>query len=290
MMQLAHQDPPGAPPTASGAPVVTILRSARPLVCGILNVTPDSFSDGGRFFDHDRAAAHGACQGADLIDIGGESTRPGAEPPSVDEELDRVVPVVERLARVTALPLSVDTSRPEVMRAAVRAGASMINDVRALRAPGALDAAAELGVPVCLMHMQGEPATMQRSPHYGDVVAEVRSFLAERMSAAEAAGVPRDLMAVDPGFGFGKTLAHNVTLLAELGQFVTLGARLMVGLSRKGMIGALTSRPVEHRLAGSISAAVLAAQRGAHVLRVHDVGATRDALAVLAAVEQPRKG
>ena len=201
-----------------------------------------------------------------------------------------MVPVVERLARVTAVPLSVDTSRPEVMRAAVRAGASMINDVRALRAPGALDAAAELGVPVCLMHMQGEPATMQRSPHYGDVVAEVRSFLAERMSAAEAAGVRRDLMAVDPGFGFGKSLAHNVTLLAELGQFATLGARLMVGLSRKGMIGAITGRPVEQRLAGSISAAVLAAQRGAHVLRVHDVGATRDALAVLAAVEQPRKG
>jgi dihydropteroate synthase len=290
---VAHPNPVSASPSGRSVSAATILHSARPLVCGILNVTPDSFSDGGRFFDHDRAAAHGvdlACQGADLIDIGGESTRPGAQPPTVDEELDRVVPVVERLARVTGVPVSVDTSRPEVMRAAVRAGASMINDVRALRVPGALDAAAELRVPVCLMHMQGDPATMQRSPRYGDVVAEVRSFLAERMSAAEAAGVSRDLMAVDPGFGFGKSLAHNVTLLGELRQFATLGARLMVGLSRKGMIGAITGRPVEQRLAGSISAAVLAAQRGAHVLRVHDVGATRDALAVLAAVEQPRKG
>jgi dihydropteroate synthase len=290
---VAHPNPVSASPSGRSVSAATILHSARPLVCGILNVTPDSFSDGGRFFDHDRAVAHGvdlACQGADLIDIGGESTRPGAQPPTVDEELDRVVPVVERLARVTGVPVSVDTSRPEVMRAAVRAGASMINDVRALRVPGALDAAAELRVPVCLMHMQGDPATMQRSPRYGDVVAEVRSFLAERMSAAEAAGVSRDLMAVDPGFGFGKSLAHNVTLLGELRQFATLGARLMVGLSRKGMIGAITGRPVEQRLAGSISAAVLAAQRGAHVLRVHDVGATRDALAVLAAVEQPRKG
>jgi dihydropteroate synthase len=290
---VAHPNPVSASPSGRSASAATILHSARPLVCGILNVTPDSFSDGGRFFDHDRAVAHGvdlACQGADLIDIGGESTRPGAQPPTVDEELDRVVPVVERLARVTGVPVSVDTSRPEVMRAAVRAGASMINDVRALRVPGALDAAAELRVPVCLMHMQGDPVTMQRSPRYGDVVAEVRSFLAERMSAAEAAGVSRDLMAVDPGFGFGKTLAHNVTLFHELREFTTLGARLMVGLSRKGMIGAITGRPVEQRLAGSISAAVLALQRGAHVLRVHDVGATRDALAVLGAVEQPRKG
>ena len=292
-MPLAHPNPMSAPPSGRSASAATILRSARPLVCGILNVTPDSFSDGGRFFDHDRAAAHGvdlARQGADLIDVGGESTRPGAQPPTVDEELDRVVPVVERLARVTGVPLSVDTSRPEVMRAAVRAGASMINDVRALRVPGALDAAAELRVPVCLMHMQGEPATMQRSPRYGDVVAEVRSFLAERMSAAKAVGVSSDMMVVDPGFGFGKTLAHNVALFHELREFTTLGARLMVGVSRKGMVGALTGRPVEQRLAGSISAAVLAVQRGADLLRVHDVGATRDALAVLAAVEKPQEG
>jgi dihydropteroate synthase len=176
------------------------------------------------------------------------------------------------------------------MREAVRAGASMINDVRALRLPGALSTAAGLGVPVCLMHMQSEPATMQRSPHYRDVVAEVRAFLAERLAAAEAAGVDRDLLVVDPGFGFGKTLAHNVALLAELRQFTTLGARLMVGLSRKGMIGTLTGRPVEQRLAGSLSAAVLAVQRGARLLRVHDVAATRDAVAVLAAVEESGEG
>ncbi len=267
-------------------------RDSRPLVCGILNVTPDSFSDGGRFLEPDRAVAHGldlVGQGADLLDVGGESTRPGADPLSVDEELERVVPVVERLVRLTDVPLSVDTSRPEVMREAVRAGARVINDVRALRTPGALVAAAQLGVPVCLMHVQGEPRTMQLAPRYGNVVAEVRSFLAERMSAAEAAGVSRDLMVVDPGFGFGKTLAHNVALLAELRQLTTLGARLMVGLSRKGMIGAITGRPVERRLAGSVSAAVLAAQRGADLLRVHDVAATRDALAVLAAVEKPRE-
>jgi dihydropteroate synthase len=201
-----------------------------------------------------------------------------------------VIPVIERLVRVTGVPVSIDTSRPEVMRAGVRAGASMINDVRALGLPGALASAADLGVPVCLMHMQGDPATMQRSPCYRDVVAEVRAFLAERISAAEAAGVSRDLMTVDPGFGFGKTLAHNVTLLDELRQFTTLGARLMVGVSRKGMIGALTGRPVEQRLAGSVAAAVLAVQRGARLLRVHDVAATCDALAVLAAVDNPREG
>jgi dihydropteroate synthase len=290
---VAHPNPVCASPSGSSGSAATILHSARPLVCGILNVTPDSFSDGGRFFDHDRAVAHGvdlARQGADLIDIGGESTRPGAQPPTVDEELDRVIPVIERLLRVTGVPVSIDTSRPEVMRAAVRAGASMINDVRALGLPGALASAADLGVPVCLMHMQGDPATMQRSPRYGDVVAEVRAFLAERISAAEAAGLSGDLLVVDPGFGFGKTLAHNVTLLDELRQFTTLGARLMVGVSRKGMIGALTGRPVEQRLAGSISAAVLAVQRGARLLRVHDVAATRDALAVLAAVHKPREG
>jgi dihydropteroate synthase len=275
------------------ASAVAILRSPRPLVCGVLNVTPDSFSDGARFLDHDQAVAHGldlASQGADLIDVGGESTRPGAQPPPVDEELKRVVPVVERLARLTDVPLSVDTSRPEVMREAVRVGAGMINDVRALRAPGALATAAELGVPVCLVHMQGEPGSMQRAPRYLDVVAEVRSFLADRISAAEVAGLGRDLMVVDPGFGFGKTLAHNVTLLAELRQFRTLGARLMVGVSRKGMIGVITGRPVEQRLAGSICAAVLAVQRGADLLRVHDVAATRDALAVLAALAKPREG
>jgi dihydropteroate synthase len=277
---------------ADGSDAV-ILHSARPLVCGILNVTPDSFSDGGRFLDHDRAVAHAldlADQGADLLDVGGESTRPGAHPPTLDEELNRVVPVVERLARLVETPLSVDTSRPEVMREAVRVGASMINDVRALRVAGALDTAAELAVPIYLMHMQGEPDTMQHAPRYGDVVSDVRSFLVDRMSAATAAGVSRDSMIVDPGFGFGKALAHNVTLFEELPQFTTLGARLMVGVSRKGMIGALTGRSVEERLAGSISAAVLAVQRGANLLRVHDVAATRDALAVLTALDKPREG
>jgi dihydropteroate synthase len=272
-----------------GRPAFTVLRATRPLVCGVLNVTPDSFSEVGRFLDPGRAIAHGlelARQGADVIDIGGESTRPGAQPPALDEELNRVVPVVQRLARLTDVPLSVDTSRPEVMREAVRVGASMINDVRALRMPGALDAAAELGVPVCLMHMQGDPGTMQRSPRYDDVVSEVRRFLADRMRTAELAGVNQELILIDPGFGFGKTLAHNVTLLAELRQFTGLGARIMVGLSRKSMIGAITGRPVELRLAGSIAAAIIAVQRGANVVRVHDVAATRDALAVLTEVDR----
>jgi dihydropteroate synthase len=261
-----------------------VLRKVRPLVCGVLNVTPDSFSDGGRFLDPRLAIAHGlelAKQGADLIDIGGESTRPGAEPVTVDEELNRVVPVVQGLARLTDVPLSVDTSRPEVMREAVRVGGSMINDVRALRMPGAVNTVAELGVPVCLMHMQGEPHTMQRRPSYRDVVLEVGSFLAERMRAAELAGVNRELMLIDPGFGFGKTIAHNLTLLSGLRQLTMLGARIMVGLSRKAMIGAITGRPVEQRLAGSVAAALIAVQQGATVVRVHDVAATRDALAVL---------
>jgi dihydropteroate synthase len=271
---------------------VAVLRSDGPLVCGILNVTPDSFSDGGNFKDPELAVAHGlnlADEGADLIDIGGESTRPGARPPTVDEELDRVIPVVLRLAARTNVPLSIDTSRPEVMREAVRAGASMINDVRALRSPGALAAATELGVPVCLMHMQGEPGTMQRQPRYRDVVFEVRSFLANRIRAAVRAGMDRDLILVDPGFGFGKTLGHNVTLLVELRSLTTLQAKIMVGLSRKGMIGAITGRPVGQRLAGSLTAAAVAVQRGATVLRVHDVGATRDVLAVLEATQVQRK-
>ena len=271
---------------AAGDRAAVALRSGRPLVCGILNVTPDSFSDGGRFVDHELAVAHGvnlADEGADVIDIGGESTRPGAERVTVDEELNRVIPVVQGLASVTDVPLSIDTSRPEVMREAVRAGASMINDVRALRSPGALPAAAELGVPVCLMHMQGEPGTMQDRPSYRDVVFEVRAFLADRMRAELLAGVDPDLIVVDPGFGFGKTLEHNLTLLVELRHLATLRTPIMVGLSRKGMIGAITGRPVGQRLAGSVAAAVIAVQQGATVLRVHDVSATRDALALLAA-------
>ena len=208
----------------------------RPLVCGILNVTPDSFSDGGRFADLDRAVAHGcslAAEGADLIDIGGESTRLGARPPTLAEELDRVVPVVGALARHVPVPLSVDTSRPEVMRAAVTAGAGMINDVRALRSPGALEAAAELGVPVCLMHMQRSPESMQADPRYQNVVAEVCAFLSERKGACLAAGIRPEHIVVDPGFGFGKTLPHNVALLASLGGLISLGVPIMVGLSRK---------------------------------------------------------
>ncbi|MGY1806946.1 dihydropteroate synthase [Blastococcus sp. SYSU D00669] len=266
------------------------LAARRPLVCGVLNVTPDSFSDGGRFDALDRAVEHGrtlAGEGADLIDIGGESTRPGARPPSPAEELDRVVPVVEALVQEVGVPLSVDTSRPEVMRAAVAAGASMVNDVRALRTPGALEAAAELAVPVCLMHMQRSPESMQRDPRYSDVVAEVRAFLAERKRACLEAGLHPEHLLVDPGFGFGKTLAHNVALLASLGRLRDLGAPIMVGLSRKSVLGQLTGRAVGERLPASLAAAVVAAQRGAAVLRVHDVAATRDALAVLDAVDGP---
>ncbi len=278
-------------PPAGTAPVTLALRRAlaarRPLVCGVLNVTPDSFSDGGRFDDVDRAVAHGcalAGEGADLIDIGGESTRPGSRPPTLAEELDRVVPVVEALVRQVPVPLSVDTSRPEVMRAAVAAGASMVNDVRALRSPGALEAAAELGVPVCLMHMQRSPETMQEDPRYRDVVVEVRTFLAQRMRACLDAGIRQEHLVVDPGFGFGKTLTHNVALLASLDAFTGLGVPVMVGLSRKSVLGQLTGRTVGDRLPGSLAAALVAVQRGASVLRVHDVAATRDVLAVLDAV------
>ena len=268
-------------------PLSRVIGRGRPLVCGILNVTPDSFSDGGLFDGLERAVEHGcrlAAEGAELIDIGGESTRPGSRPPTLAEELDRVVPVVEALRRRVPVPLSVDTSRPEVMRAAVAAGAGMINDVRALRAPGALEAAAQLGVPVCLMHMQGSPETMQQDPSYQDVVDEVRAFLAERQRACLDGGIRPQHLVVDPGFGFGKTLSQNVTLLASLGRLSGLGVPIMVGLSRKSMLGQLTGRAVGDRLPGSLAAAVIVAQRGAAVLRVHDVAATRDVLAVLDAV------
>jgi dihydropteroate synthase len=268
-------------------PLARALAAGRPLVCGILNVTPDSFSDGGRFDSFDRAVERGltlAAEGADLIDVGGESTRPGSRPPTLAEELARVVPVVEALVQRAPVPVSVDTSRPEVMRAAVAAGASMVNDVRALRSPGALSAAAELGVPVCLMHMQRSPETMQEDPRYRDVVVEVRSFLAERVRACLDAGIRREHLVVDPGFGFGKTPAHNVALLASLDAFTGLGVPVMVGLSRKSVLGQLTGRAVGDRLPASLAAALIAAQRGAAVLRVHDVAATRDVLTVLDAV------
>ncbi|MFY9972963.1 MAG: dihydropteroate synthase [Chromatiaceae bacterium] len=266
-----------------------VLDISRPRVMGILNVTPDSFSDGGDHLDRAAALDHGRAMvaaGADLIDVGGESTRPGAAPVDLEEELRRVVPVIEVLASELGVPISVDTSKPEVMTAAVAAGAGMINDVRALTCPGALETAGALGVPVCLMHMRGEPGTMQAAPAYGDVVREVRAFLAQRIAACTGAGIPSRRLLVDPGFGFGKTLGHNLSLLARLGELRDLGAPILVGISRKSMLGAITGRPVEERLSASVAAALLAAERGADILRVHDVGGTVDALKVLEAVRQ----
>jgi len=263
------------------------LAHRAPLVCGIVNVTPDSFSDGGRYFNPAAAIDHGhalIAQGAELLDVGGESTRPGARPPSVADEIARVVPVIEALARSTSIPISVDTSRPEVMREAVAAGACLINDVRALRYPGALAAAAELDVPVCLVHMRGEPHTMQQSPQYVDVLIEVRAFLLHRVEACAQAGIPREHIVLDPGFGFGKTLQHNLDLLAQLHHIADIGLPVMAGLSRKGMLGAITGREVQHRQVASAAAALIATQKGASLLRVHDVAGTVDALAVLNAV------
>jgi dihydropteroate synthase len=253
---------------------------------GVLNVTPDSFSDGGRYSGLDEAVAHGlrlAEEGAAILDVGGESTRPGARPVSVADELARVVPVIEALRKASPAIVSVDTSKPEVMRAAARAGAGIINDVRALRAPGALAAAAATGCAVCLMHMQGEPATMQLAPHYHDVTAEVRAFLAERVAAARAAGIAGDQLLIDPGFGFGKNMAHNLTLLRQLRVLTDGEVPVLVGLSRKSMIGTLTGRDTAGRVHGSVALAVLAVTQGARIVRAHDVAATVEALAVTAA-------
>lgn len=273
-----------------------ILKLDRAQVVGIVNVTPDSFSDGGAHDTLEAAVAHGlrlAEEGADILDIGGESTRPGAEEVSLEEELRRVIPVIERLAKEAALPISIDTSKPEVMRAAVQAGAGMINDVFALRRDGALEAAASLGVPVVLMHMQGEPRSMQAAPQYDDVVGEVHRFLAERIFAAEMAGIARKHIVVDPGFGFGKDTAHNLQLLAQLDRFVELGVPVLAGLSRKRSIGQLTGRDIaSERVSGSVAAHLIAVQRGARLVRVHDVAATVDALKVWTAVADvvlPRK-
>lgn len=260
----------------------------RPRVVGILNVTPDSFSDGGEHAAIDSAVAHGLRmveEGADMIDVGGESTRPGAADVSGADEQARVVPVIQQLAREVGVPIAVDTAKPAVMRAAVVAGAGMINDVRALRHEGALDAVAELGVAVCLMHMQGEPRSMQVAPHYEDVVAEVHRFLAERVFACEMAGIDKRQVMVDPGFGFGKNLEHNLELLRSLDRLRDLAAGIYVGMSRKSMIGTLTGQPQPgDRVSGSVAAAMIAVQRGAMMVRVHDVAATRSALAVWAAV------
>jgi dihydropteroate synthase len=253
---------------------------------GVVNITPDSFSDGGRFHEREAAIAHArrlADEGAAIVDLGGESTRPGAAPVSEEEELRRVIPVLER---IHDLCVSVDTRRPAVMRAALEAGASMVNDVQALQAAGALDAVRNGKCAVCLMHMKGEPATMQREPHYDDVVAEVKEFLRQRVAAAEAAGVARARLVVDPGFGFGKTVEHNLTLLARLAEFRDLGLPLLAGLSRKSTLGKLTGRAVNERLAGSLAMALLALQNGATILRVHDVKETRDVVAVWEAVSR----
>jgi len=272
------------------------LRLDRVRVMGIVNVTPDSFSDGGLHAAVDDAVAHAlrlVGEGADVLDIGGESTRPGASEVSLEEELRRVIPVIERLASECEVPISVDTSKAEVMRAAVAAGAGMINDVRALRADGALDMAASLRVPVVLMHMQGEPRSMQDAPAYDDVVADVHRFLAERIFACEMAGIDKKRVVVDPGFGFGKTQAQNLVLLSQLQRFTELGVPVLAGLSRKKMIGALTGRDLPaDRLHGSVAAHLIAAQRGARIVRVHDVAATVDALKVWEAVAEqvmPRK-
>ncbi|HEY6985748.1 MAG TPA: dihydropteroate synthase [Rhodanobacteraceae bacterium] len=263
------------------------LELDRPRIAGIVNVTPDSFSDGGQFADTASAIAHGVRlveEGADLLDVGGESTRPGAEPVDADTEIARIVPVIEGLAKATRVPISVDTSKPEVMRAAAGAGAGLINDVRALRSEGALDAAAALGVPVILAHMLGDPRTMQDDPQYDEVVGDVHRFLTERLFACQMAGIDKKKILVDPGFGFGKTLEHNLLLLRDLKRFAEI-APVVAGLSRKGMIGKLTGREAHaDRAAGSAAAALIAVQNGAAIVRVHDVAVTRDALTVWAGV------
>ena len=266
---------------------IELLHSNQPVIMGILNVTPDSFSDGGRFIAKEQAVARAMemqQQGADIIDVGGESTRPGAESVSIDQELDRVIPVIEAIRQHSQIPISVDTSKPEVMRAAVATGASLVNDVFALRAPGAVEACAELAVPVCLMHMQGEPRSMQQHPQYQDVVAEVSEFLLQRAQACIDHGIARQHIMLDPGFGFGKTTSHNLQMLANIRVFCDLDFPVLVGISRKSMLGAILDRPVEERLSGSIAAVVLAQQRGARLFRVHDVAETVDALRLCEAV------
>ncbi|MDX1253435.1 MAG: dihydropteroate synthase [Gammaproteobacteria bacterium] len=256
---------------------------------GVLNITPDSFSDGGVFLSAQSALARARQmveEGAAIIDVGGESTRPGATPVSVQEELDRVIPIVEAISRDLPVIISIDTSKPEVMRAAVGAGAGIINDVRALREPGALDAATQAGVPVCLMHMEGEPRTMQQNPSYGDVVAEVKGFLLERVEACVSAGMFRDRLLIDPGFGFGKTLADNLRLARHLDELATLGPALVVGVSRKSMIGAVLDRPLDQRLPGGLAFAALAVWQGAKIIRTHDVQATADAVNMVWAIAE----
>ncbi len=264
------------------------LDLSHPQVMGILNITPDSFSDGGDFIAPDAAILHAEQMlrdGAAIIDIGGESTRPGAEAVSEQEELDRVIPVIEAIRQRLSVIISIDSSKPAVMREAVAAGAGLINDVMALQLPGAMQAAREMSVPVCLMHMQGEPRTMQQNPEYGDVVSDIMRFFERRVEACVTAGIPRERLLLDPGFGFGKTLEHNLTLLRRLDEFGSIGLPLLVGISRKSMIGAiLDGAPVGDRLYGGLAAAVLALEKGAAIIRVHDVRQTADALKVVNAV------
>ncbi|MDJ0777509.1 MAG: dihydropteroate synthase [Gammaproteobacteria bacterium] len=261
--------------------------SANLQVMGVVNATPDSFSDGGRFASPEQALAQAKLlidEGADILDIGGESTRPGAREVALEIEIERTVPLIRAIREFSDLPISIDTNKPAVMRAAVEAGATLINSIWALRLDDSLAVAADLGVPVCLMHMRGTPRTMQQDPVYDDVVSEVYDFLAGRIEAAVAAGVHESDIIVDPGFGFGKTIEHNLMLLQSLARFRALGVPLLVGLSRKSTIGKITGKPVEDRLFGSIAAAVIAAMSGADILRVHDVGPTVDALAMVRAV------
>jgi dihydropteroate synthase len=271
-----------------------LLDLTRPVVMGILNTTPDSFSDGGSYYKNHRLSLDLALRraeqmlldGAQIIDVGGESTRPGAPIVSLQEELDRVIPVVEAVVGQLGALVSVDTSSASVIRESASRGASLINDVRALQREGAVAAAAEAGLPVCLMHMQGEPDTMQQNPNYSDVVEQVFGFLEARLAVCQAAGIAREQILLDPGFGFGKTLAHNLALLKHLPEFARFGLPLLVGMSRKSMVAQLLGRPVEQRLAGSLALALLAAERGAAIIRVHDVAETVDVLKVLDAVNQ----
>ena len=263
------------------------LNLNRPHVMGIVNVTPDSFSDGGKFSSTDLAVAHGLqliAEGADILDIGGESTRPGATPVSLDEELKRVIPVIEALNAVSTVPLSIDTYKPEVMRAAIAAGADIVNDIRALQEEGALEVVANSNAGVCLMHMQGTPQTMQLNPNYTDAVEEVKQFLIERLHAATAHGIARERIVLDPGFGFGKSTAHNIALIQHLGDLTQLGQPLLVGLSRKSVLGKIAGGDEQQRLHASLAASVISVMKGAKIVRVHDVKATVDALKIVTAV------
>ncbi|WP_394226648.1 dihydropteroate synthase [Pseudoalteromonas spongiae] len=266
-----------------------VLDLSQTHIMGILNLTPDSFSDGGSYQQIDSAVISALAMlenGATIIDIGGESTRPGAPDVALEEELARVIPVIEAIRKKSDCLISIDTSKAEVMRQAVNAGADIINDVRALQEPNALATTAELGVPVCLMHMQGQPRTMQSNPHYDDVINDIKQFFVERIAACETAGISRDKIILDPGFGFGKTLAHNYHILKYIDEFRMMGCEVLAGLSRKSMIGNLLGRDVDQRLAGSVAGALIAAQKGAKIIRVHDVTETADALNVWRACEQ----